>query len=122
MDKRSTFLSPNHLFEGRRLILASQSPRRRQLLEWAELQFEVIISPTDESYPPGLDTADIPVHIARQKAEAVLSKPGHQDAILIAADTVVVADGQIIGKPSSPEEAFDILSKLSGRTHHVITG
>ena len=130
---RSDIVSPNHSFENRRLILASQSPRRRQLLEWADLDFEVIIVPTDESFPDDLPTEQIPVYIAKQKAIAVEQSLNVQntaagknsdskETIIIAADTVVVVNDRIIGKPASPEEAFDILSMLSGRLHHVITG
>jgi septum formation protein len=123
MDNRDQSPMQNRHFEGRRIILASQSPRRRQLLEWAELNFEVMIIPTDETYPDNLPTADIPVHIARNKALAV--KAGLEDqprAIVIAADTVVVLEGKIIGKPASPAEAYEILSRLSGNVHQVITG
>lgn len=109
-----------------RVVLASQSPRRKQLLEWAEIPFDVIVRNTDESYPPGLPMDVIPVHIARQKALAVqncdeykLYKAG---ATIVAADTVVVLDNTIIGKPKDREEAIDILSALSGHKHLVITG
>ena len=122
MDNRDRLVNPNHLSDPRRLILASQSPRRRQLLEWAELDFEVLVVPTDESYPADLETEQIPIYIARQKSYAVQALIANDDAIVIAADTVVVADGKIIGKPGSSEEAFETLSKLSGRRHEVITG
>lgn len=109
-----------------RVVLASQSPRRKQLLEWAEIPFDVIVRNTDESYPPGLSMEAIPVHIARQKALAVqncneykLYKAG---ATIVAADTVVVLDNTIIGKPKDREDAIDILSALSGHKHLVITG
>ncbi len=107
---------------GRQIILASQSPRRKQLLEWAEVDFEVVIIPTDESFPAGMRVEDVPVYIARQKAQAVLDTIQHPEPIIIAADTIVVADGNIIGKPSSYEHAVEILSALSGQVHEVITG
>ncbi|HTE28403.1 MAG TPA: Maf family protein [Flavitalea sp.] len=114
---------PNHLFDGRRIILASQSARRRQLLEWAELNFEVVIAPTDETYPLNLTIDEIPIHIARHKAIAVQSGLANEGyPVIIAADTVVVLEGKIIGKPASAQEAFEILSQLSGRVHQVITG
>src|SRR5688572_3270715 len=123
MDSRNLPGMPNRDLQQRRLILASQSPRRRQLLEWAELNFEVIIVPTSEAFPDDLKTDEIPVHIARNKAIAVQAGLQDQaDAIIIAADTVVVLDGEIIGKPTSAQEAFEILSRLSGRVHQVITG
>ena len=94
------------------IILASQSPRRRQLLEWAEIDFEVIVVPTSESYPQGLTPDEVAVHIARQKAEAVKNKATGK--------TIIAAD--IIGKPKDREEAINTLRKLSGSHHKVITG
>nr|WP_315814396.1 Maf family protein [Paraflavitalea speifideiaquila] len=109
-----------------RVVLASQSPRRKQLLEWAEVPFDIIVRSTDESYPPGLSIEDIPVHIARQKALAVQNCDEYRlykaNATIIAADTVVVLDNTIIGKPADREDAIDILSSLSGKKHLVITG
>lgn len=109
-----------------RVVLASQSPRRKQLLEWAEVPFDIIVRTTDESYPPGLSMEQIPVHIARQKALAVQEseeyKRYNEGAIIIAADTVVVLDNVIIGKPADRDDAIDILSRLSGKKHLVITG
>lgn len=108
---------------GRQIILASQSPRRKQLLEWAEIPFTVQVVPTDESFPTALQVTDVPVHIARQKALAVKERlANHADTVIIAADTIVVSGGDIIGKPTSSEDAFNILSRLSGTTHQVITG
>ena len=103
------------------LILASQSPRRKQLLEWAHIPFEVVLHPTDESYPAGLLPREVAEHIALEKAKAVAMQ-GNQDRIVLAADTVVVLDGDIIGKPVDREDALRILHRLSGRTHKVITG
>jgi septum formation protein len=102
-------------------ILASQSPRRRQLLEWAEIDFEVIVSNTDESFPPHLTPEDAAVHIARQKAEAV-SAAVKDNRVVIAADTIVVLNNEIIGKPKDRIDALHILTKLSGNIHQVITG
>lgn len=102
-------------------ILASQSPRRKQLLEWAEVDFEVIVQPTDESYPSHLSPYEVAVHIAEQKALTVLHEK-QEDQIVIAADTIVVLNGEIIGKPKDRNEAINILSRLSGRHHQVITG
>ncbi len=104
------------------IILASQSPRRRQLLEWAELSFEIIVRATDESYPEGLSPAQTAVHIAREKALAVERELIDSSRILLAADTIVVLDDRIIGKPRSREEAVSILNSLQGRHHQVITG
>lgn len=110
------------------IILASQSPRRKQLLEWAEVPFEIVVKSTDETYPEGLAVEEIPIYIARQKAMAVknaLIEEGRTEIetkIILAADTVVVLDEQIIGKPSDRQDAVNILTALSGRTHRVITG
>jgi septum formation protein len=106
---------------GTGIILASQSPRRKQLLEWAEVKFEVIVSNSDESYPAELPFDEIAMHIARNKAIAV--EQGKQvEKPVLAADTIVVLEGKIIGKPAGREEAIDILTALSGKTHEVITG
>jgi septum formation protein len=104
-----------------RIILASQSPRRKQLLEWAEVSFDVLIKETEELYPAGLPVEQVPVYIARNKALAVKEELSH-DRIILAADTVVVLNNEIIGKPKDKAEAIHILSQLSGKTHAVITG
>lgn len=103
-----------------RIILASGSPRRKQLLEWAEVDFEVRVKDTPEDFPLGMATIDVPVHIARNKALAV--KAEVPERVVIAADTVVVLGNQIIGKPRDRAEAVDILSRLAGQRHEVITG
>ncbi|MGG9972271.1 Maf family nucleotide pyrophosphatase [Ferruginibacter sp. SUN002] len=103
------------------IILASQSPRRKQLLEWAEVSFEVIVKETDESYPSDLSVEQVAIHIARNKALAVLETLVVSKTIL-AADTIVVLNNEIIGKPKDREDAIDILSRLSGQTHKVVTG
>ena len=108
-------------------ILASQSPRRKTLLEWAEIPFEIIVSDADESYPASLAIEAVPEFIAKNKAlavkEMVLStKSALANACIIAADTVVVLDQKIIGKPSNKQEAVDSLIALSGQIHKVITG
>jgi septum formation protein len=103
------------------IVLASGSPRRRQLLEWAEVDFEVIVADTPETYPAGLPVGLVPVHIARNKALAV-KKQLSADRIVLAADTVVVLEGDIIGKPRDREDAVSILTRLAGNQHEVITG
>ena len=102
-------------------ILASQSPRRKQLLEWAEIDFEIIVHPTDESYPDNLSPQQVAEYIAAEKAKAVLPLAKEEQTV-IAADTIVVLDNEIIGKPTDRDHAIETLSKLSGATHHVITG
>lgn len=104
-----------------KIILASQSPRRKQLLEWAEVPFEIIVKETDESYPEDLLIEEIAVHIARNKALAI-KQTVQQDIPILAADTIVVLEGSIIGKPRDREDAIRILSSLSGKKHEVVTG
>ncbi len=104
-----------------KIILASQSPRRKQLLEWAEIPFEVLVKETDESYPENLSIEEIAIHIARNKALAII-KTVKTPVPILAADTMVVLQNQIIGKPRDRNEAIEILSKLSGKQHYVITG
>jgi len=115
-----------------KIILASQSPRRKQLLEWAEIPFEVMVKETDESYPDNLSIEETAIHIARNKALAVFElhcrrfkptamKPENSIPIL-AADTIVVLHNEIIGKPTDREDAINILLRLSGHEHLVVTG
>lgn len=103
------------------IILASASPRRRQLLDWAEVNFEVIVVETDESFPAGLGKEEVAMHIARNKALAVKDKT-KDERLILAADTIVVVDDMIIGKPTDREDAIRILQLLSGKKHFVITG
>lgn len=108
-------------------ILASQSPRRKQLLAWADIEFDIIVSAAEEDFPSDMDVQEVPVHIAQKKAMAVQQKikdefPIHQGKWIIAADTIVVLENEIIGKPIDRADAISILQKLSGKTHRVITG
>jgi septum formation protein len=114
-----------------KIILASQSPRRKQLLEWAEVPFEIITQETLETIPAGVAVEEVPIHIAREKALAVKTKLAFQDEgydpdsdflPILAADTVVVLENDIIGKPKDREEAINTLTRLQGKTHRVITG
>lgn len=104
-----------------KIILASQSPRRKQLLEWAEIPFDIVVRETAETFPPELALEEVPVYIARNKALAV-----QQDlpatSIILAADTIVVLNGNVIGKPVHREDAVSMLMALSGSKHRVITG
>ena len=108
-------------------ILASQSPRRKQLLAWADIDFDVIVSEAAEDFPTEMDVQEVPVYIAQKKAVAVQDKikhelPIHQGKWIIAADTIVLLENEIIGKPTDRADAINILHKLSGKTHRVITG
>lgn len=104
-----------------KIILASASPRRHQLLQWAEIDFEVIVQETDESYPSDIAVEQVPEYIAKNKALAV-QQMNHFDRLILAADTIVVIDDKIIGKPKDRADAIQILQTLSGRSHRVITG
>jgi septum formation protein len=103
------------------IILASQSPRRKQLLEWAEVSFEIVVKETDESYPAQMCPGEIAIHIARNKALAIKQEVYPSKPIL-AADTIVVLGERIIGKPADRGAAISILKDLSGNKHQVITG
>lgn len=104
-----------------KIILASQSPRRKQLLEWAEVLFDIRVKETDESYPPGLSLEETAIHIARNKAKAI-QEINNSKMTILAADTIVVLNDTIIGKPKDKADAMSILSSLSGKEHLVITG
>lgn len=116
------------MYAMQEIILASRSPRRKLLLEWAEVAFDVIVKHTDEDFPPGLSFSEAAIYIARQKALAVHAhvKTAYQgrlaDKTILAADTVVVLDEAIIGKPADRTDAIRILQSLSGKEHKVITG
>lgn len=107
----------------KKIILASGSPRRKMLLEWAEIDFEVMVSDADESFDEGLAPELVAMQIASKKNQAVADQISDSldDFILIAADTIVVLNGEIIGKPEKRDHAIGILKKLSGKTHEVIT-
>ena len=105
-----------------RIILASASPRRKLLLEWAEVPIEIRITGADETVPAHTPLEDIPVVIARRKAEAVLAAGEVAGRIVLAADTLVMLGELVLGKPTDEADACRILSLLSGKTHRVITG
>ena len=98
-----------------KIVLASGSPRRRELLSMLGAEFEVIPAKGEEKTEAGLTPAETVVSLAKAKAEEVAFSCG--DALVIAADTVVSIDGDILGKPASHEEAAEMLRRLSGRTH-----
>lgn len=103
------------------MVLASGSPRRRELLTQMGLTFRVVVSDADETVDPSLSPTDQVRLISRRKADAVAETVG-PEALVIAADTIVALDGAVMGKPHSPEEAVEMLSRLSGSTHAVYTG
>jgi septum formation protein len=114
------------VFLMKKIVLASQSPRRKQLLEWAEVEFDVMSRETDETWPEGMPIEEIPIHISREKAKAVrgleLFQRYEGNVPVVAADTIVVLDNEVMGKPMDREHALEMLKALSGRRHRVITG
>ena len=106
-----------------RVILASQSPRRRQLLEQIGVKnFDILVPQADETYDPALSPEEIVSAICRKKAEAARALAGDPDAIIITADTMVFLGDLRLGKPRDQVDAFTMLSALSGHTHQVRTG
>ena len=105
-----------------KIVLGSNSPRRRELLAGLDIDFEVQTIPDiDESFPKTLRSDEVPVYIARKKAEAYISSMS-ADELLITADTIVWTFSEILGKPKDREDAIAMLRKLSGHVHEVITG
>lgn len=118
----SANLSKNTImFQHLDIILASGSPRRKKLLEEAELSFTVKTSDVEETYPDSLLKMMIPEFLAAKKAEAV-RKEYANDKLIIAADTIVLQDSKVLGKPKDREDAIFKLKSLSGAVHQVITG
>lgn len=107
-----------------RLVLASQSPRRRRLLAWLGLPFdaEAVDTPEDLDSPLAADPAALAKHLAAEKAFAARAEGLGDDALLLCFDTIVVADGRVLGKPLDESDAWRMLRSLSGRTHEVVTG
>jgi septum formation protein len=101
-------------------ILASGSPRRKQLLNQIGLEFTVIPSDVDEDFTLDLPPEAFTEHWAREKAKSVAKI--HPDSLIVGADTIVVLDGNILGKPKDKKDSFNMLQSLSGKTHEVITG
>lgn len=105
---------------SRPLLLGSNSPRRQQILRDAGFPFSVEVHPTDEDFPADMPTEEVPVFLARKKAEAFRENLGEK--LVLTADTVVRINEKILNKPTSPEEAAAMLRGLSGQTHEVTTG
>jgi len=104
------------------LILASRSPRRQLLLTGLDLDFQVIVKSIKENYPAEMPIEEVPEYLSKAKASAIDINSKSDNTILITADTVVIFDNKLIEKPKSKEEAFEMLSALSGKCHTVITG
>ena len=104
------------------LILASKSPRRSQLLSQAGIPFRIQTQEVEENYPDDMPVEQVPVYLAQKKAKAARSFLQEDHEIILAADSVVILDGKIYGKPTDRADAQRILGELSGREHQVITG
>ncbi len=112
----------NKNIKSYRIILASQSPRRKMLLEGLDLKFDVIVRDSiDESYPSDLGMAEIPEFLAKSKSDHYLDLID-KNTILITADTIVWHNHEILGKPLNVQEAYELISRLSGNKHTVVTG
>lgn len=119
------FIFAAHKQTMQKLILASQSPRRKQLLEQAGLAFAIQAIPTDESFPDDIPPNQAAGFIATEKAKALwatLSEAAQEQNVVLAADTIVLLGNQILGKPADKMQAVDFLKHLSGNVHEVITG
>lgn len=109
-----------HALQEKNPILASQSPRRKQLLSALGLTFDCISENVEESYPNSLNPKEVPVFLAQKKLGSLPQK--HPQRLIISADTVVLLDQEILGKPQNHQEAISMLSRISGKKHQVITG
>ncbi len=105
------------------IILASSSPRRQEILKMLKIPFRVIIPNIDETLKSAIDLEQIPELLAREKVTAVIhSLPSHQEIpYVLGADTVIIFNNEIMGKPESQKQAFEYLKKLQGKTHTVVT-
>ena len=104
------------------IILASKSPRRQELLRGMGVDFEILTKETPENYPTDLPLDEVPKYLSLQKSLAFNDNELPPDYLLITSDTVVICEGEILGKPKDREDAERMLRLLSGKTHHVVTG
>lgn len=112
----------HNIIKGKRLILASNSPRRQQLLKGLDVDFEIwSTNHEDESYPDDLPVVEVPVYLAKHKA-SFFTEHLSNDTLLITCDTIVVCNDKVLGKPLNYNNAASILKQLSGNKHTVITG
>lgn len=103
-----------------KVYLASKSPRRSEIISNAGFEYELIEVDVEESYPDDLPAEEVAEYLARKKASAINDIPS--DGIILTADTIVILNNEILGKPRNPQDAVEMLSKLSGKSHLVITG
>lgn len=105
-----------------KLILGSGSPRRKEILELAGIEFDVLVSNADETYTDDVSVEDVPVLLSVRKAQTIQQENSIGDRPILTADTIVVIDGEVLGKPSNRADAIQMIRKLSGREHQVISG
>ncbi len=105
-----------------RIVLASASPRRKQYLSYLGLPFEVVVPDVDESTVDGETPEQLVMRLSKLKAKAVSQRLSDNEAVIIAADTVVAYKGQVLGKPQNDDDAFNMIKMLQGDTHEVYTG
>jgi septum formation protein len=111
------------MIDNLKFILASKSPRRKQILEWAAIPFQIITEETAEEYPESMPKRNVPKYLATLKGSVIHNKVKNtESSVVIAADTIVLFNEKIFGKPVNREDAVRILSELSGNMHEVITG
>ena len=104
------------------IILASKSPRRQELLRGMGIEFSIMTKETDESFPAEMPLDEVPKYLSLQKSLAFTDDELPSDYLLITSDTVVICEGEILGKPKDRKDAARMLQLLSGKTHHVVTG
>lgn len=104
------------------VVLASKSPRRQELLRGMGVEFSILTKETPENFPPEMPLDEVPKYLSLQKSLAFNNDELPSDYLLITSDTVVICEGEILGKPKDREDAIRMLQLLSGKTHHVVTG
>lgn len=104
------------------IVLASKSPRRQELMKGVGLEFSVMTKDVDESYPSNMSVYDVAPYLSVKKAKAFNEDELPENYMVITADTVVIVDDEILGKPKDTEGAYEMLNKISGKKHSVITG
>ncbi len=110
------------IVEGQKLILGSGSPRRKEILSLAGFEFDVLVSDVEENYPDDLPLREVPEFLAIKKAKAIQEQFEIENRAIITADTIVLINNEILGKPVDRNDAIQILQKLSGATHEVLSG
>lgn len=115
------YIDARKMLRGRKVVLASASPRRRELMHLLTDEFEVIPAAGEEHSPKGLRAEEVPIFLAEQKCREVAANCA-ADAIVIGCDTVVISGGKILGKPTDEADALAMLTDLAGKTHIVVSG